>query len=329
MVSRPSILSVGNFDGVHRGHRALVAAARREAAQHSRAKVIVASFEDHPANVLRPEQAPACLTSPAMRTSLLLDSGVDEIAWLKPSAEFLDQSPREFVATMQERHQAIAWVEGPNFRFGKDRAGDINLLRDLGAEFGFSVVVINSVEQTLRDKTVVSVSSTMIRWLIEQGRIADANLCLGEAYAIRGDVMKGEQRGREIGFPTVNLDVGKQLLPADGVYGGMIQLERQAYAVAVSVGKKPTFHNEMDRIFEAYILDFDGNLYGKTLECKLLRHLRPQLAFSGQDSLIRQINRDVNEIRGLFDQDVLDAAALAQSSVLKNTTGSSDLTERY
>ncbi|QNN22974.1 riboflavin biosynthesis protein RibF [Planctomycetales bacterium ZRK34] len=315
MLDKRSVITVGNFDGVHRGHRALLdyAAAIAKGATGG-AQVVVASFTRHPLSELRPEQSPTTLMDITQRQAALIDAGADQIDWLEPDPrEVLSLSPRDFVEMMVRRHQPVAWVEGPNFRFGRKRAGDIPLLEELGSEFGFEVAIVDPVSVTLRDKTIVPVSSSLIRWLIEQGRMTDAQLALSHPYTLRGRVIQGEQRGRTIGFPTANLDLGDRQLPADGVYGGIAHINAKPYAAAISVGDKPTFRGSV-RTFEVYILDFEGDLYHQTIDVDILRWIRDQAAFTGVDALVQQMDRDVQRIRTLYNAQQLSAADLAHAS---------------
>jgi len=309
MLKRPSVLTLGNFDGVHAGHRALLAAARDRAAA-DQADTVVLTFAEHPARTLRPDAAPPVLMDTPQKMAALLDQQVDHIEWLAADQTVLGLEPRAFVETMVERFRPVAWVEGPNFRFGKDRAGNVAMLRELGEAFGFDVLIIDPVEVTLRDRNRVSVSSSLIRWLISTGRVADAQVCLGRPYAVRGTVVEGAKRGRTIGFPTANIDTGDRLLPGDGVYGGAVEIDGATRLAAISVGTNPTFDGGR-RGFEVYVLDFDGDLYGRTLEVRITRWLRDQVTYIGVEPLVEQIERDVATIRRLAGARMLDSATLA------------------
>ncbi len=286
-----NILTVGSFDGVHLGHRALIDAARRQA-DRTGGSVIALVFERHPLATLRPEDAPPPLTLPETRRELLRAAGVDQIVGLDPTPELLSLDPQAFIERMVQAHHPAVWIEGPDFRFGRDRAGNLDVLRDLGKAHGFDVQVIDPVETVLHDLSQVPVRSSLIRWLVLQGRVADAAKCLGRPYAVRGVVVRGEQRGRTIGFPTANLDTGAVLLPADGVYAGVVEHDGRPIAAAISLGTKPTFAGH-DRAFEAHLIDFDGDLYGETLEVTVTRFVRDQVAFASREALIEQMHRDV------------------------------------
>jgi riboflavin kinase/FMN adenylyltransferase len=246
------------------------------------------------------------------RRAAMLEAGADEVVFLDPVPEVLSQTARQFVERIVQEHGPVAWVEGADFRFGAGRSGDIDLLRALGLEMGFELEVVESVVTTLADQTRVPVSSTLVRWLIAGGRMADAAICLGRPFAMRGPVVQGEQRGRTIGFPTANIDTGDRILPADGVYAATVHLAGSTFAAAVSIGEKPTF-GKRQRTFEAFILDHTSDLYGQTLEFKLLRWMRDQAIYPDVHALIDQMNRDVARVRRWHELGRL-APAILQSS---------------
>lgn len=299
---------VGNFDGLHLGHQALFLRARRLADERG-AKVVAATFTRHPISVLRPGQAPATILHREQRQQALLAAGVDEIDWLEPEGALLNMTPRKFLEKMRDEYGAIAMVEGMNFRFGHGRAGDTRMLEQLGGEMGFEAVVVPLVTVALRDKLLARTSSTLVRWLIGQGRMADVTLCLGRAWELRGTVMEGERRGRRLGVPTANLDTGVQMLPADGVYGGAATVDGRRYAVALSVGAKPTFDQHV-RVAEAHLIGFEGDLYGRTVDVSVLRWLRDQHRFGSVEALVGQLRHDLALIGELDGQGLLDPAKL-------------------
>lgn len=294
-----TVVTVGNFDGVHLGHVALVAAAR--VAAGSTGRVVALAFDPHPAAVLRPGSAPARLTTFTQRERLLRAVGADVVEALTPAPAFLARSPEEFVAWLRERHAFSAIVEGSDFRFGRDRAGDIDALRRIGATSAaapFATIVVPPVETALSDQTIVPVRSSVIRWLLERGRVRDAAICLGRPYELECRVVRGDQRGRTIGYPTANLDHGDRLLPADGVYAGSASIghgeNQRTFRAAISVGTKPTF-GASERTCEAHLLEFDGRLddYGWTIRLRFERWLRDQLTFAGLEPLLAQMALDV------------------------------------
>jgi riboflavin kinase/FMN adenylyltransferase len=294
MSQRPSVVSVGNFDGVHRGHQALLAAARAES-DRRQALLTVVCFQRHPNTLLAPERVPPALMDVTQRTASLLACGVDQIEWLSPEPRVLEMTAEQFVERVVERLSPVAWCEGPDFRFGKGRAGDLALLRDLGERKGFEVFVIEPAQATLMNRSIVTVHSSLIRWLIAQGRVADAHRCLGRPWAIRGQVVRGEQRGRALGCPTANLQTDGLLLPADGVYAGRSEIDGRDWPVALSVGSKPTFGHG-PRAVEAHLIGFTGDLYGRTIQVDVLRWLREQVVYAGLEPLIAQIRLDIRAI---------------------------------
>ncbi len=313
-MTTPSVIAVGNFDGVHRGHQALFAEARRIADDvHQRTgqlpQVTAVSFRAHPLSVLKPGEQPPMILHPEQREAALRNAGADRVDWLDPTVDLLKLQPTEFLKQMVERYQPIAMVEGVNFRFGRGRAGGHENLPAMGRELGFDVSIVQLDQITLRDKLMTDVSSSLVRWLIGRGRMVDVSLCLGRPYVLRGNVVEGEKRGRTIGYPTINLNCGLQMLPCDGVYGGRVELNGQTHAAAVSIGHKPTFGQRM-LTCEAHLLDFDGDLYGQTVDLTMLRWLRDQIPFANVDALKQQLHHDTQQVRHLHETGMLDAAAL-------------------
>lgn len=289
-------LSIGNFDGVHAGHRALIALAR-QVSGHS-GKVVAVTFEPLPAARLRPEGAPPRLSTPESRRRLLLESGADEVLELEPTPELLGQSPDGFVAMLRSRVPFGAIVEGEDFRFGKGRSGDVALLRAIGEREGFRTLVMPAIEIELGDLTVARAASSLVRWMLGHGRVEDAARLLGRPYAIAGVTASGDRRGRTLGFPTANLAEGSwggTLLPADGVYAGIATLPdgREATA-AISIGTKSTFGGSR-RTCEAHLpgesLPLDW--YGWPIGLAFTRWIRGQMRFAGPAEIAAQIARDL------------------------------------
>jgi riboflavin kinase/FMN adenylyltransferase len=292
-------LTIGNFDGVHLGHARLVGAARACAGVDGR--VVVATFDPHPISVLRPHATPPRLSRIEQRRRWLDEAGADEVLVLEPTAGRLAQTPEAFLAWITEVTRPATIVEGPDFRFGRRRSGSIETLRALGARFGYETLVIDPVDAALDDQSVVRVTSSIIRWLIEHGRVADAARLLGRPYELEGTVVRGEQRGRELGWPTANLETGDMALPADGIYAGWAwrtdgRPERR-YPAAISVGTKPTF-GDCPRTCEAFLVDYDGPLddYDWTMRLQVDRWVRDQIAFDGVEPLVAQLERDVEVV---------------------------------
>lgn len=295
-MSQGSIITVGNFDGVHLGHGALLEECCRAQESHTDAQIVAMAFTEHPLTNLRPEKAPPPLCDRVQREKYLVQAGAEKVQWLSPDEKTLGQPPEVFAQRVVDAYQPRVWVEGADFRFGKGRTGDVKLLRELGSVCGFEVRVVEPVQVVLADKSQVTVSSSLVRFLVAHGRVLDVVKCLGRSFSVRGEVVRGDNRGRELGFPTVNLDCGDRLLPSDGVYAGRVEVDEKMHRAAISVGTKPAL-GTYPRVFEAHLLDFEGNLYGQTLEVHVERWLRDQYAVPGIDALIAQMERDVHRIR--------------------------------
>lgn len=312
----PSVITIGTFDGVHLGHRAIVARARTLAQAHGArehgARVVVFAFDPHPSRVLRPESEPPRLITREQKLQRLREAGADEVVVLEPTRELLGQSPERFIETLAGEHRPRAVVEGPDFRFGQGRKGDIALLRQFGERFGFEVHVQEPVEVMLSNQFALTVSSSAVRWLVGHGRVVDAAICLDQPHVLTAPVIRGEQRGRTIGVPTVNLDpeaLREYLVPPDGVYAGTVQIhgepEAPYHAAALSVGTKPTFEGARFAV-EAHLLDFDDDIYGRTVSVRFARWLREQVRFPDLESLIAQLQRDIAQTRWCQRCDLLD-----------------------
>ena len=291
-----TVVTIGTFDGVHIGHAALVRCARDFADQLGQtAHVVAMCFDPHPLTKLNPAAAPARLTTFEQRAALLGEAGADEVVRLEPTGSLLALSPEEFVDHLAQELNPVAIVEGPDFRFGRGRSGDVSTLQALGAKKGFAVQVVPPVEAVMTDGMIAAASSTLARWLIGEGRVRDAAAVLGREFEVRGQVVRGDQRGRLLGYPTANVETDC-LLPGDGVYAGVGVLpDGRAVAAAISVGSKPTFAGS-GRVLEAHLL---GNPdlsslpeYGWEIGVRVSRWLRDQAAFDSIDSLKRQIEDD-------------------------------------
>jgi riboflavin kinase/FMN adenylyltransferase len=299
-----TVVTIGNFDGVHVGHAALLRAARG-IADRQRLRVVALSFDPHPLTRLKPDQAPPRIGGFDRRDLLLRALGADDVVRLVPSDDLLALSPRDFIQRLVRDLAPAAIVEGRDFRFGRSRAGDVTLLKKLGEELGFEARIIDPVEVALSDGTIVTASSTITRWLIRHGRVRDAALVLGRPHEIVGEVVPGDRVGRSLGFPTANLNTD-DLAPADAVYAGLAYLpDGRTFPAAISVGTRPTF-NGGDRRIEPCLLDIEpdpaGNIpglpaYGWTLRIQFTNFIRDQIRFENPDSLRRQMHRDIRRVR--------------------------------
>lgn len=291
-----TVVTIGNFDGVHIGHAALVRRAREIAEQGGQTPHIVAMcFDPHPLTKLNPEAAPARLSTFERRAAWLGEAGADEVVRLEPSSSLLALTPEEFVDHLVKDLHPAAIVEGPDFRFGKARSGDVQALLEQGRLRGFEVHVVPPVEAVMTDCTVATASSTLARWLISQGRVKDAAAVLGRDYEVEGTVVRGDQRGRQLGYPTANVQT-ECMLPGDGVFAGVVILpDGRKVAAAISVGSKPMF-NGVARLLEAHMLgrpDLSAlPEYGGDIRVRVSRWLRDQMVFDSIDELKRQIEED-------------------------------------
>lgn len=281
-------ISIGNFDGVHRGHGQIFAFARSLGA----AGVAAVTFEPHPLTVLRPELAPPRLTPVAMKHELLAAAGVDYLVELPPTRDVLDVTAERFWEILRDGTRPSHIIEGETFNFGRDRGGTIERLREWTAASSVQLHVIDPVQTALLDLQVVPINSSLIRWLIAAGRVRDAAVCLGRPYTLRAPVVEGFKRGRTIGVPTANLRVTEQLIPAEGVYAGRCTVDGVTYPAAVSIGTMPTFGENPPQV-EAHLVGFTGDLYGRTLDLQLIDWLRDQRKFPGVDALKAQLTRDI------------------------------------
>jgi len=299
-------ITIGNFDGVHRGHAELVARARSRAG--SAGTVVAVTFEPHPVARLRPHSVPPRLTTARERRQQLLEAGASDVLELDPTPELLALMPLEFVRALRARLPFDVIVEGHDFRFGHGRSGSIETLRTFGRGFEageFAVEVVDLLDVALDDGTVVQASSSLVRWLLAQGRVRHATSVLGRPYAVVAATAPGDRRGRTIGYPTLNLGNVETMMPADGVYGGSATLEDgRRFIAAISVGTKPTFARTLaggipQRTCEAHLLDASLPLdwYGHVVRIEFETWIREQVTFESLESLVARIAADVREIR--------------------------------
>jgi len=291
---RGAIMTIGNFDGVHRGHRCIL----RECHDLTAAgePVAVVTFEPHPLTVLRPSAVAPRLTPPEMKQELIAALGVEFYVVLPPTQEVLNLSAEDFWKLLRDEVRPAHLIEGHDFTFGKNRGGDVRKLTEWAAHSGMRFELISPVQVALLNLTLAQPSSSLIRWLLTSGRVRDAAICLARPYALRGEVVQGFGRGRTIGVPTANLRVADQLVPLDGVYAGRCRIDSQTYPAAVSIGDLPTFGGGPRQV-EAHLLGFDGDLYGKRLDLELVDWLRDQLKFGGIEDLKLQIDQDISATR--------------------------------
>ena len=321
----PSIISIGNFDGVHLGHRAILSAARELAdAGPDGCRVLALTFDPPPVAVLFPDREtviPPQLSSLAGRIEQLRAAGADEVVVLRPDKALLGLSAEAFIDKLIADYAAAGFAEGEDFRFGKGRGGDMARLQAMGKDRGFAVRAMPRLEAKLSDHSLAPISSSLVRWLVGRGRVEDAEACLGRSFSLSGSIVKGDQRGRTIGIPTANLNAKVfegMAVPMDGVYAGRVTISAGTFASAISVGDKPTFAGRQLTI-EAHLLGYtpgspppgsatssgqdlsvaeQGNeLYGQPATFHFARWLRDQYPFPSVDKLVQQLHRDIEAAR--------------------------------
>jgi riboflavin kinase / FMN adenylyltransferase len=295
-----AVVTIGAYDGVHRGHQAVLRLVRELADARGRAAACV-TFDRHPAEVVRPESAPKLLTTLEQKLELLDQTGALDLCWVlrfdeERSRELAEDFVREVLV---DGLRARLVVVGADFHFGHRRGGNVALLERMGAELGFEVLGLGLVAIE-GDDIATPYSSTRIRELLAKGDVVEAAQLLGRPHEVRGVVEVGDRRGREMGFPTANLAVPPQVcLPADGVYAGsFVDRDGSERPAAVSIGSRPTFYPEGGpTLLEAYVLDFDGDLYGHAVKVRFRQFLHGQVRFDGMDALVQQIADDVAATR--------------------------------
>lgn len=296
-----TVITIGAYDGLHHGHQSVIAEVRQMAAARG-ARSAVVTFDRHPATIVRPESAPRLLTGHEQRMELLELTGID-LAVVLPFDEAQSQeSPLGFVERVLVKClRTECVVVGEDFHFGRNREGNVSLLREIGQTFGFEVEPMSLVGR--QDGIGEPVSSTAIRRALAGGNVALAMRMLGRPFEARGTVVTGDQRGRLLGFPTANVEVSNRIcLPADGVYAGWYERsDGSVHRCAINLGRRPTFYEHADHsLLEAHLLDFDGDLYGEPAKVRFVDFLRSERKFDGIESLIEQLQLDITHARGIL-----------------------------
>ena len=289
------VLALGNFDGLHRGHRKILDRLRRVAGERGATSVVM-TFDPHPPRVVRPDKAPPLLMTKAQKLEALAAEGVQGTAIVRFTRELSQWDPETFVRNVlvDWLHVNEVWV-GANFLFGHDRSGNFSMLRSLGARHGFRTEKIDPV----RYKEFV-VSSTRIRRLVSEGRVDEAGALLGRQYFIDGTVVRGDARGRTIGFPTANLCTENELLPPHGVYATTVTVEEIVRPSVTNVGTRPTVDRSGRTVVETHVFGLDRDIYGESVRVGFVQRLRDERAFESLDQLRAQIQADVDRARVLF-----------------------------
>ncbi|MFC3397507.1 bifunctional riboflavin kinase/FAD synthetase [Microbacterium amylolyticum] len=308
----PSVVAIGKFDGLHAGHRAIIDKLMVDAASRD-ARAVAVTFDRNPLATIAPEKCPESLVSPEQKLDLLTQTGLDATLMLTFDDALAALPAEQFVQrVLLGALETSRVLVGKDFRFGRGGAGDVDLLRRMGEEHGFVTSVIDDVASAALpgENTGRRVSSTWVRELLEQGEVERAAKLLGRSHAVRGEVVRGLQRGRELGFPTANLErESAGFVPADGVYAGWLVVRRpigqlgsgSRYPAAISVGTNPTFDDVPARVVEAHVIDrTDLDLYGVTVDVEFVARIRGMEAFDGLDALIARIAADVEDTRRLL-----------------------------
>jgi len=291
------VLALGNFDGLHRGHRKILDRVLRVAAERGSTAVVM-TFDPHPPRVVRPDKAPPLLMTKAQKLEALADAGVQGTAIVRFTPELSRWDPETFVRAVlvEWLHVSEVWV-GANFLFGHDRAGNFSLLRTLGARYGFKAEKIDAVRY--RDFVV---SSTRVRRLVSEGRVDEAGALLGHQFYIDGIVVEGKRRGRQLGFPTANLQTANELLPPNGVYATTATIDGIVHASITNVGLRPTFGDTPTPVVETHVLDYNGDLYARQVRLGFVLRLRDERKFDDVDALRAQMEADCRRAGRLFAQ---------------------------
>jgi len=291
-----SVLTIGNFDGVHRAHQQLLAQAGLFAA-NTGGPVVVLTFEPHPLTIVNAANAPERLSTVEQKLGFLADAGADIVVLARSEPGLLGIEAERFIEeVIVRKFHPTHLVEGPSFGFGRGRKGTPELLQRIVPRFDCEVHIVEPVTVQIEQGETHLVSSSLVRRLLSEGKVRRAALCLGRSYTLVGVVADGDRRGRTIGFPTANLEVADQLIPADGVYAGRALAGDQKYLAAISIGHAPTFSGAERRI-EAHLLDFSGDLYGRPMQVGFERRLREQCTFDSPEALVEQLRRDVDAVR--------------------------------
>jgi len=301
-----TVVTIGAYDGVHLGHRAVISAVRDRAALDGHRSAVV-TFDRHPAQVIRPDSAPLLLTDLDQKLELLAETGVDYVYVITFDAERAAEPAEEFVREVLVGCLNVKQVVvGEDFHFGHRRLGNVALLEEMGSALGFGVLghkLVGTDGRAARDDG--QVSSTAIRRALIEGRLVEANLMLGRPYEMRGPVTAGDARGRTLGFPTANVAIGQEMLmPADGIYAGQMVIAESGRVLpsAIYVGKRPTFYDERAMtLLEVHALDFAGDLYDKDTLVRFTHRIRPDARFATVEELTAQLRRDCDDAARLLN----------------------------
>jgi riboflavin kinase/FMN adenylyltransferase len=289
----PLFLAIGVFDGVHRGHQAVISTSAEHARTAGGTPVVV-TFDPHPEKVLRPEAGPHLLSATQHKIALIRALGVEHLLIISFDKQFAATEPEDFVQQLVTHSKPLREIcVGHEWSFGKNRRGNLDLLKRLGANFHFDVIGIPPVKIN-----GAVVSSTAIREAIEKGDLTKAAEMLGREYTILGTVTRGDSLGKKIGFPTANLSAHSEQFPPNGVYAAEARIEGQLHRGVINLGIRPTVSGgKSERVLEIHLFDFHRDIYGRDVEVRFLKFLRPEKKFENLDALVQQIRRDVQQAR--------------------------------
>lgn len=310
IVEKGCVLTIGNFDGVHMGHQEILNAAKQTATENQ-TQLVVMTFEPHPLAVLNPYKKPGILTSLTLKKHLIAEAGADCLFVIKCTPWLLSLSPDDFVKQFIVKGiQPNIVVEGESFNFGSGRVGNVQMLQKIGSEKGFLVSVIEAKEVQLSTGQTVKISSTLIRDMLKKGSVADAALALSRPYRLIGRIVPGRGKGKQLGFPTANMGPTDQLVPAEGVYAGFVEIgdtiekvcqTHNKLPAALSIGRSQSLGADIPLLIEAHLLIDDvGELYDKWLAMDFIELIRDQQKFDTEKDLIDQIANDCEEVKKIL-----------------------------
>ena len=300
-IVRPTVITIGTFDGLHRGHREVISKICNRAKAVGKKSLLV-TFRPHPLSIISTGEAPELLTSYDEKKEILTECGIDYVVFLPFNNDLANYDPREFVKDfLIDRFGLSELIVGYDHRFGKGGAGDTHLLKTLGKEMDFSVEVVPPL---LKDGRPIS--SSAIRGYLSSGDVRSASENLGRLYSFVGEVVAGDKRGRKLGFPTANIKVSNEqdevkLIPLEGIYAVIVQVGRKQYSGALHIGPRPTFL-DLDKVIELYIIDFKADIYGKKVKVECVEYIRDITSFESAIDLISQMNNDVERVREILGE---------------------------
>jgi riboflavin kinase / FMN adenylyltransferase len=311
-----AVLTIGNFDGVHIGHQAILSAAKRIAGQ-KQAEIVVMTFQPHPLSILNPQKAPCTLTPPALKEHLLAELGVGTLFVAKSEPELLRLQAEDFVERfILKGIRPSAIVEGEDFNFGRKRAGSVHTLQKLAGAKGIEVVIVEPKKAKLADGQTVEVSSTMIRDMVTKGKVVDAAILLGRPYRLIGNIVPGRGKGKQLGFPTLNLEKPGQIIPAEGVYAGTVEVAESIEKVCItkeiipavfSIGRATTYGAGQFLLIEAHLLiDNAEEFTGRWMAMDFIERIRSQQKFETEKALAEQIDRDCRKAQQILRNEIMN-----------------------